>query len=185
MARHIGGDNGALAELYRRYHGRIFLYCRKMAGSEEAAEDIVQAMWERVARLRGGKARIEHPLPFLLKIARNLTLNRFRSEGRFTRMEPYHEPTVSPASDATETVNACLASLSEEHREVIVLSVYCGYRLEEIAEMLGKSHDAIRKRSSRAQARLRELVVEMIASEGRATPGKRPDGSNEGDLTRS
>jgi DNA-directed RNA polymerase specialized sigma24 family protein len=59
-------------------------------------------------------------------------------------------------------VLASLDELSFDHREVLILNIYCGYRFDEIAAMMGKSPDAIWARASRARAQLRKAVRAMI-----------------------
>ncbi|KXK56912.1 MAG: RNA polymerase sigma factor [Chlorobi bacterium OLB7] len=43
----LAGDDRAFAELFDRHHHRLYLYCLKLVGSPDQAEDIVQEVWER------------------------------------------------------------------------------------------------------------------------------------------
>ncbi|MGA1308250.1 MAG: RNA polymerase sigma factor [Candidatus Kapaibacteriota bacterium] len=49
-----------------------------------------------------------------------------------------------------ELVNSSLDSLKFEDKELLVLNMFCGYRFDEIAEMMGMSPNAIWTRASRA-----------------------------------
>jgi RNA polymerase sigma factor (sigma-70 family) len=158
------GDNGALVELFDRHNRRLTIYCQKLLGSREQAKDLTQEMWERVLRLRGSGTKIANPVGFFLKIARNLCLNHIESRRSHTPLAVLPEAAhpVDPAgrlSEMEERILASLDRLSFEHREVLVLHIYCGYRLEEIAAMIGKSPEAIWKRASRARKELRTLVM--------------------------
>ena len=61
-----------------------------------------------------------------------------------------------------ELVNSSLDTLKFEDKELLVLNMYCGYRFDEIATMMGMSPNAIWTRASRARAQLRDRVKSMI-----------------------
>jgi RNA polymerase sigma-70 factor (ECF subfamily) len=171
LDRFFAGENAALVELYDRHNHRLYLYCLKLLGSQEQAEDLTQELWERVARLRSNPQRVLNPIGFFLRIARNLCFNQLKARKRFSPLDTLHDSAhpsyaMRELSDMEDLVVAALAELPEDHREVLVLNLYCGYRLDEIATMLGKSADAIRKRASRARIQLRSLVLAKIEEEG-------------------
>ncbi|MDB5032880.1 MAG: subfamily polymerase sigma-70 factor [Chlorobi bacterium] len=105
-----------------------------------------------------------HPVGFFLKIARNLSINHLKSRRHHTPLallpESAHPVAQGErASELEERILTSLEHLSFEHREVLILNIYCGYRMEEIAVMLGKSPEAIWKRASRARTELRRMVT--------------------------
>lgn len=163
MERFLAGENAPFVELYDRHNERLFIYCLKILGDRELAGDITQEMWERVLRLRKRARRIDAPLGYFLKIARNLCIrHRMRSrvhQALSTLPDSAHPSVAGHPSDNEEMILGALDALSFEHREVLILNIYCGYRFEEIAQMLGKSPEAIWKRASRARRELRELVL--------------------------
>lgn len=167
LDRFFAGENSALVELYDRHNQRLYVYCLKLVGSPEQAEDLVQELWERVARLRSKPQKIVNPTGFFLTIARNLCFNHLKARRRFSPLDDQPESleltqmTQEP-TEMEELVVTALAELPPDYHEVLVLNLYCGYRLEEIATMLGKSPDAIRKRASRARMQLRTIVMKMI-----------------------
>ncbi|MEO5931581.1 MAG: RNA polymerase sigma factor [Candidatus Kapaibacterium sp.] len=173
LERFFAGENAALVELYDRHNHRLYIYCLKLLGSPEQAEDLTQEVWERIARLRSKPQTIHNPIGFLLTIARNLCFNHLKSRKRFSPIDDVDEvetrlastQTSRELSDLEELVVAALAEIPPDYREVLVLNLYCGYRLEEIATMLGKSADAIRKRASRARMQLRTIVMERIKTQ--------------------
>src|ERR1044071_4399626 len=76
----LAGDDAAFGEIYREVNPRISAYCYKLA--PDAWQDVVQELWERVISLRTKRNvgnTIESPLSFLFQIARNLTVDHFRS----------------------------------------------------------------------------------------------------------
>lgn len=171
LDRFFAGDTAALVELYDRHNHRLYVYCLKLLGNAEQAEDLTQEVWERMARLRSKPQTILNPVGFLLRIARNLCFNQLKARKRFSPLDTLSDTGQIPCathepSDMEDLVVSALAEIPPDHREVLVLSLYCGYRLDEIAAMLGKSADAIRKRASRARIQLRNQVMAMIEERG-------------------
>lgn len=171
LDRYFAGDTAALVELYDRHNHRLYIYCLKLLGSQEQAEDLTQEVWERIARLRSKPQHILNPVGFLLRIARNLCFNQLKARKRYTPLDTLNDsahPSCSThePSELEDLVVTALAEIPPDYREVLVLNLYCGYRLDEIAVMLGKSPDAIRKRASRARIQLRNLVMAAIEARG-------------------
>jgi len=170
----LAGDDRAFAELFDSHHHRLYLYCLKLVGNADQAEDIVQEVWERVIRMRKNPQHVLNPTGFLLRITRNLSLNHLRDTKKLTRLDDvleHHLPTVQmrEKSELEELVVICLNKLPLEMREVLILYTYSGYRFDEIATMMGKSVDAVRMRASRARAQLRTMILSMTDQNPTAT----------------
>ncbi len=168
MSAFLAGSDRAFMELFNRHNHRLFVYCARLVGDRDHAEDLTQELWLKMIRLRENPPRIDNPVGFLLRSARNLCLNFIKRERRRSPLssvpESAHPATSIPErSEMEELVLMGLETLSFEYREVLVLNIYCGYQFEEIADMLGKSPAAIWKRASRARAQLRDYVMEMKA----------------------
>ncbi|MCE7934153.1 MAG: RNA polymerase sigma factor [Chlorobi bacterium CHB2] len=168
LSRHLEGDDAAFVELFNRHNNRLFAYCLKMVGRSETAEDLTQELWEKVIRLRQQPKKIDNPIGFFLTMARNLSLNHLKASARTSRFEDLPEsahPAVDDLrerSEMEEIVVAALAALPMDYREVLILNMYSGYGLDEIAVMLGKSSQAIWKRASRAREKLRAEVMKRM-----------------------
>lgn len=161
MDAFLAGDDRAFAALFDRHNERLFLYCARLLGNPEQAEDIVQGLWERVIRLRGEGPGVRNPAGFLLTIARNLCLNHLKRERRRVPFDGTAEAAcerkgIHARTDLEEAVIDALDRLPMKYREVLVLNVYSGYDFEEIAGMLGLHVAAVWKRASRGRAQLRK-----------------------------
>jgi RNA polymerase sigma-70 factor, ECF subfamily len=188
FTRFLAGDDAAFMQLFDRHTHRLFLYCLKFLGDREAAEDVVQDLWERVIKLRTAPREApDNVLAFLYRIARNLCLNRRRDQKGQTSLEGLTEH-EHPRADARELsqheelVIAALPRLPIAHREVLILNAYAGYRFDEIAEMLGEPVGAIRTRAWRARAQLGRIVSALIAldeSEDEERPRRNDDDEQE------
>jgi RNA polymerase sigma-70 factor (ECF subfamily) len=165
LERFQQGDNSALVELYDRHNRRLFTYCLKFVGNSEQAQDMTQEFWMKIMRLREKPCDVRNPLAFFLTVARNLCLNHIKAQRNHSSLDAIPEVAHPVDHDdgrpeMEEKILRAMDKLSFEHREVLILNIYCGYRMEEIAVMLGKSPEAIWKRASRARKHLRELVME-------------------------
>jgi RNA polymerase sigma-70 factor (ECF subfamily) len=168
FARFLRGDDNAAMQLFQTYNRRLFVYCAKIVSSNHVAEDICQEVWEKVLRLRQqNPTDIQNPAGFLFTIARNLCLNFVKLRKHtvpIESVEEYNIPlSVQPGdSSMEELIGSSLDCLRFEDRELLVLNMYCGYRFDEIAAMLGISANAVWTRASRARAQLREIVTRMM-----------------------
>jgi RNA polymerase sigma-70 factor (ECF subfamily) len=168
----LGGDDVAAITVFRKFHRRLFVYCTKVLGSAEQAEDVVGEVWERVVKLRSNPPEVHSPIGFLLKVARNLCLNHIRSRREHVSLanvaesdHPAHAP--DSRSELEERLIGALETLPFETREILVLNAYCGYRFDEIATMLEKTPEAVWARASRARAQLRRMVLDGSNDGGR------------------
>jgi RNA polymerase sigma factor (sigma-70 family) len=123
-------------------------YVRRLVGSNEAAEDIVQ---ESYMRTYEQGERVETPRAFLFSTARNLAADS-RRHNRLSRTDllgDFDELNVvskgaSPESGAladerSRLLKAAIARLAPQCRAVFTLRVFHGCSYKEIAERLGLS----------------------------------------------
>jgi RNA polymerase sigma-70 factor (ECF subfamily) len=167
----LSGDDAAFTTLFKAHNQRIFAYCYKMLGSEEQAQDVAQEVWEKVIDLRKEPPLVENPVGFLMRITRNKCLDVIKlrkNNSSLSDLDDHQHPFEEEreSSDEEEIVLRALEKLPDEQREVLVLNIYSGYRFDEIAEMLGKSPDAIWARASRGRAALRKMVLEAMSGKG-------------------
>ena len=160
----LKGDDNAALLLFNTFNKRIYLYCAKIVSNTYIAEDITQEVWERIIKLRFQEdINILNPIGFIFTIARNLCLNHIKLQKQIVSLDSLDDfrlPSVhQPGSTSVEElVNTSLNALKFEDRELLVLHMYCGYRFDEIAEMLNISPNAVWTRASRARAQLREII---------------------------
>lgn len=171
------GDPAAFALFYRRHVDGVFRSCQRRLGSREAAEDVTSAVFERaLAKLhtyRGGSFRA-----WLSTIAHHAVVDVLRARGHPTAdlgMLDIPDPRPSPeeedlAAEATRTLRDVLAHLSPDQHHVVELHL-AGLRGREIAEVLGRRHDAVRAIKAPAVARLRAILsppeVEEVSDDER------------------
>lgn len=167
----LAGSDQAFTQLFKAHNQRIFAYCYKMLGSEEQAQDVAQEVWEKVIELRNDPPEVENPVGFLMRITRNKCLDVIKLRKNHSSLSdlddhqhPFEEEHEGSAEE--DIVLRALEQLPPDQKEVLVLNIYSGYRFDEIAEMLGKSPDAIWARASRGRATLRKIVMEAMSGNG-------------------
>jgi RNA polymerase sigma-70 factor (ECF subfamily) len=142
-----------------------FAIAYRMLGSVTEAEDVVQEALLRVHRALDGGERIASPRAFVATVTTRLAISELRSAR--VRRERYigewlPEPIVTdgledPARRAEMADSLSLAmlvlleSLSPEQRAVLLLHDVFDYPFGEIAPIVGKSEDNVRKLATRAR----------------------------------
>jgi RNA polymerase sigma-70 factor (ECF subfamily) len=162
-----GSTDAEEAELYRRFAPRVRLYGRRHLQDDAASDDLAQnVLLLAIERLRAGEVRRPEEIgSFILGTSRMMA----RSERRVARrrdalaarfMETAVQTVASfgAALDASR-VAACLRTLAERDRLVVLLTFYADREAPRIAEDLGVSPGAVRVIRHRAMARLRDCVL--------------------------
>lgn len=151
-------DPAAFAPLYQRRRPQVYALCYRAAGNVPDAEDLTSQVFHKAfARLEtftGGSFE-----KWLITIAVN-AIRDFRRTQRWQLAMPEERPDPSPGpeeeavrADERGRLHALLATLSDDEREVVELRL-TGYTGVEIARLLGRSPEAVRKAQSRAIRRL-------------------------------
>ena len=167
--RFLEGDDASFMELFHRHTSRLYSYCLKIVGDAESANDILQDVWERMARFRSnGREAPRSPLGLLIRITRNLCLNykRDRRPGiPLEKLPREWEPRtrIDGMTEMEEAVIVALDHLPESQRELLILHSYSGYSYEELAEMFDESIGTIRTRAWRGRLKLGRIIAALIA----------------------
>lgn len=151
---------GALADAYDRHGGGLYRYAAVVLADPVAAEDAVQAVFCRLARVLSRGAQIASLERYLRRSVRNewFTMLRDRKRERSNRgsfLEPV-ETAVSPVDRLT--VETALTALPAEQREVLHLRLYEGLTFEEIAERTSVSINTATSRYRYGLSHLREAL---------------------------
>ena len=162
MKRDGGGrlrDGEAFDRLVEEHYDDVLAYCRRHAPSYDEAPDVAQEAFLRF--VRSGRSPIEgKPLAYLLTIARNLCIDASRAKRPPAVPLDVDVPDRSPGADpaaacAGSEVGGLIGALDPELREVVELRFDQGFKVGEIAQVLGVSRFAVNRRLNRALAELR------------------------------
>jgi RNA polymerase sigma-70 factor, ECF subfamily len=164
IRRTAGGDHGAFDELVQRHGAAVLRFLRLLARCD--AEDILQdtflAVYRSAAQYRG-EASFR---TWLFRIAKNAAYQariRRARHGEWTSEFPaligYDDPEQQAIrSQRLRALNAALASLDAEDREVIMLRDLRGISGDDTARVLGISLAAMKSRLHRARTRLANTI---------------------------
>lgn len=131
------------------------------------AEDATQEVFLKLWNLRDDLSEVENMQAYVLRIARNLCLDKIRAQNRraqpddladdvvVEKAENPHEQTE--IRDTLSVVRKMIASLPEAQRTVITLRDIEGLEFDEIAEITGMNENAIKVNLSRARKKIRDF----------------------------
>jgi len=166
-------ESDALAKFFEMAFPYVYSLAWRLTGNREAAEDVAQEVFLKVHRAADRLDPDRNPRPWLTTI----TYNAVRDAARRSAARPEDATDASEIGERTaaaetpdqvledreqvKILERALAELDEGLRTIVLLRDFSGLSHEEIAGIVGASHDAVRKRYSRALARLREIIEEM------------------------
>ncbi|WP_308197065.1 MULTISPECIES: RNA polymerase sigma factor [Anaeromyxobacter] len=176
MLRFRGGDARAFEALMRRHRAPVFSFLVRLTADRARAEDLCQEVFLKVVKASRTWEERARFRTWVYAIARNLAIDEAR-RAAFRRAEPLDAPGPTgaaahaadgPSPDAAADaallrprLEAALAALPAEQREVFLLREYAGLRFAEIAEVTGTPENTVK---SRMRYALEALRVELAAA---------------------
>lgn len=162
------GDRAAFERVYARHKARIYGFLVRMVGRPDTAEDLFQETWIKLAVHAARLADDTDLAGWLYTVARNLALSHLRVPAEPPSADGCEPPGAAPspvdwlsASETQAHLERALGELPPHLREVILLVAVEGLRQDQVAAVLGASHDAVRQRLTRARTRLAERLEEL------------------------
>lgn len=166
IARAQRGELAAFSELVARHQDRIYRFLLRMTRSQEDARDMTQDTflnaYQALPRWRAD-ARLS---TWLFRIARNQALDWLRraKHAEFVALDDTqieHLPATTPTPEASlqarqgiKALEAALARLSVEHREILLLRDIEEMPYDDIATVLGITLGTVKSRIARARTGL-------------------------------
>jgi RNA polymerase sigma-70 factor (ECF subfamily) len=155
---------------YLRHRRALFVYALSLAGSTDAAHDLLQEVF---ARLLAERAAPNVALAYALRCVRNLAIDRRRARRTTTPLDAV--TTTEFLADArpeesqglADSVRAALAALPDSQREPIVLRVFAGLTIEQAADVLGRPFGTVASAYSRGLAALRQRLTGVLEDDRR------------------
>jgi len=152
-------DRDALADLYARYHARLFKFVfrltRSYTATEELVNDIMLAVWRSAAGFRGDS----RPSTWIFGIAYRQALKRLSRKQLATaaNVDVDQLPDSQPATlEQEDWVRRGLDSLPAAQRLAMELVFYVGLSYEEVAAATDCPVNTVKTRMFHARRKLRE-----------------------------
>ena len=173
---YLHGQEEALSVLINRYESKVFTYIKMMVQDQALAEDLFQDTFIKVIlTLKGGSYNEEGKfLPWVMRIAHNLTIDHFRRNKRIPTIKNTEENdvfrTISENSlnveegivkdQVMKDVKKLIKELPFEQQQVLVLRHYADMSFQEISELTGVSINTALGRMRYALINLRKIIKE-------------------------
>jgi len=164
-------DPAAFRELYEAYGPRVKAYMMRQGADAGTAEDLAQetllTVWRKAALYAGDRGSMT---TWVFAIARNLRIDRLRREvpwqqlpeGRLTEASSEPLPDEAMAEkERQERVQAALAELPPEQKDVVILAYLEGLSHSEIAERLGLPLGTVKSRMRIAYQKIRQTLESL------------------------
>lgn len=161
------GSKEAFCELYGMYKDRLYRYALYRLGDPDDAEDAVSecvlAAWQGIRQLRNTSAFGA----WIFRILRNCCSRNIKSIISLREnMQKLYDSGADASALAAGTADPsaaielaeALSQLTEDEREVVLLSAVCGLTSREISGITGLTAGASRSKLSRSLAKMRDFL---------------------------
>ena len=177
MSAVAAGEIAALGRLVERHQQRAQRLARRVTGSADLAEDIVQDAFLRVYRAADRYRPTARFTTWLHRIVVNLCLDRHRKWRTVSDVppdQPDRETTTPPDSFSTaetrDAVRRAVLALPDRQRLAVVLHRFEGHSMREVAGVTGWSESAVESCLVRAYRQLRRDLAALVPDSRGKTP---------------
>lgn len=162
LEKRTDSPDQSVEEIFRTYGNMLYRIAFVMMKNAFDAEDVVQdTLIKYMEQRERGKSfeTEEHRKAWLIRVDSNLCKNRLRFYKNHPKIGMEQLSRYYEEKEDTRLMESLLL-LSSRYREVLLLHYVEGYQGKEIAQMLGISESAVRKRLERGRGKLRDLLEE-------------------------
>ena len=154
LLKSISVSEKSFDELYDFYARRIVFRLSGIYG-RDFAEDVMQEFFFNLITGKKDYGYIKSPTSWVYKCAENIAKSKLRSkipveqltDEKEYRRQYFDKPDIKEKLDVLDDVS----------RKIIELYYWDGYNLQEISELLQITYSAVRKKHSRAKAKLKKF----------------------------
>jgi RNA polymerase sigma-70 factor (ECF subfamily) len=169
------GKRRAFTELMRRYQQRVYWAARRIVGTHEDADDIVQETFVKAYTALGDFRGESSFFTWLYRIAVNLSLNAVRKRQLVSYLKENEIINrIFPSSDdpsrevefkeTQSRLQEAIARLPEKQRAVFVMRYYDEMSYEEISEVMKTSVGGLKANFFHALRKVREYMTDETPS---------------------
>lgn len=165
-----GGDLQQASILYMRYHQRIYNFLARMTQDREQGEDLTQNVFLRLLKYRKSYKEGMRFQSWIYQMARNAFSDHYQKhknrKDQFLDVNQIGNKASSAQEDLEqsekeELLNKSLALLSEDQRELLLLTRFEHMKYEEVAAIMDTSVANIKVKVHRAIGKLREHYFQL------------------------
>lgn len=162
-----------IAELYNKYKKKMFYVAYTVLNDSYSAEDAVHEAFIAITRNISKISDVDSPetAAYVCRAAKTRALNilekkrREQDHGRFIEENeeiPFEEAEFDRicAESEVSDIAKCINKLPDKYRDVLVLRYLDEMSTEDIAELLGRKYETVKKQLLRGRSILKELLKE-------------------------
>ncbi|MCP1427221.1 RNA polymerase subunit sigma [Paenibacillus amylolyticus] len=161
------GETQEYVYIVQKYQKQIFMYCWRLISNKQEAEDAVQdVLVKAYEKIDAYKPEVNFSA-WLYKIAYHHCINiirrkKMQQKWKF-RLMAQDQTAISPAEMLdnqlfNEPLSRALEKLNVVERNLLILRVFEEKSFVEIAEILNKSPDAVKKKFARTKIKLKKWM---------------------------
>lgn len=136
-----------------------FTYMKNMSDAEDITQDVLIKLIEKKPVFESN----DHEKAWLIRVAINLSKNRLRTAW-FRKTQPLKEEVYDFTPEESEVMESVL-ELPIKYRSIILLFYFEGYKIQEIASILGEKESTIGSQLHRARQLLKSKLKEDFGNE--------------------
>jgi RNA polymerase sigma-70 factor (ECF subfamily) len=166
------GDIDKMGLLYDRYHKQLYRFLFNMTRQKELSEDMVQNIFLRMLKYPDGFAGFGEFRMWMYHIARNAVYDHFRKVKRSppsTDIKEYEERIAGDSQSdkkiekdqEIEMLETAMMGLTDENRELLIMSRFEELKYNEIATILNTTEGAVKVRVHRALNQLKNNFINI------------------------
>ncbi len=163
------GDREAFRAFYDQHLRLVYRYIDVRVGDPADTEDLVSETfiraWKALPKFKCGEKPVG---AWLLRIAHNLVIDKYRQQRSLASWLPWHQDVSRAAARQTERpfervehrdeIRRAFGTLNYEQQVILHMHFFEDSSIEEVARFLGKSPNAVRVAQFRALRRLRQAL---------------------------
>jgi RNA polymerase sigma-70 factor, ECF subfamily len=179
------GDQGALKEIFDKYHKRVYRIAYGVVGQREEALDIVQEAFIKLFRsIKNFKGR-SHFYTYLYRMVMNTAIDHARKAGKQFISSLDEEGSFEPSDNVEkgpervllqkeleERVKLAMDKLPAEQKAALIFRDVEGLSYQEMTEAMGCSIGTVMSRLHYGRKRIQELLKDYVDLHGRSRGGK-------------
>jgi RNA polymerase sigma-70 factor (ECF subfamily) len=160
------GETHEYAYVVEAYQRQIYVYCCRLLGNEQEAEDAVQDILVKAYEsIKQYKPTVNFS-SWIYKIAYHYCLNVLRRRQLQLKVQwLFKLDTAAESPEQTfdkqafsEPLATALSALSPEERSLLILRVFEEKTFAELGDISGKSPDAVKKKIGRIKEKVRKVM---------------------------
>lgn len=148
-------DSDRIRQSVEKYGDMLYRICLVMLKNSADAEDAVQSVFMKLFMKVPQFESDEHEKAWLIRVATNKCRDMLRFRIKFHPIDDETLNSIAADEESTRLIEL-LTELPEKFRLVLTLHYIEGYKVDEIAQMIGRTASAVKMRLSKGRALLEE-----------------------------